>query len=99
MARASHQAIRGHPNRGHPRSILSRQRCRMDPGTGSRPWNSMARQLLVVARAEADPIAAGRENGNAAPEDPRAGTGMDSHVAERPARKGKGAPQFLRNLA
>src|SRR5213592_1571789 len=34
MARASHQAIRGHPNRGHPRSILSRQRCRMDHGTG-----------------------------------------------------------------
>ena len=43
----------GHGRRRHPRSLLPRQRRRLDSRARSRPRHSLGRQLLLVARAEA----------------------------------------------
>ena len=55
----------GHRRRGHARSLLPRQRRRLDPRARSRPRHPVGRQLLVVARAEAEPARAGREGRDA----------------------------------
>src|SRR5437899_6368675 len=71
----------------------------MDSGIGPRPWNSVGRELLVVARAKANAASTGRKDRNPTAEDPRAGTGMDSHVTQRTACEGKSTHQFLRSSA
>ena len=47
-----------HRHRGHARSLLPRQRRRVDPRARPRPRHSLARQLLHVARAEGARLAA-----------------------------------------
>ena len=58
-----------------PRSLLPRQRHRLDPRTRSRQGHSLRGQLLVLAAAEAEAPGAGGPRGCRAPEDagPRAG--------------------------
>src|SRR5437867_13009755 len=99
MARAPHPAIRRHGYRGNSRSILPRQRCRLDSRTGSWSGNSVGRELLFVARAKEDASATGREIPNRKTENTRAGIGMDSNVAEGTTRQRQGAYQFLRSIA
>ena len=55
LARAVPQGLRRHRRRGDARSLLPRQRRRLDSRARSRPRHSVGRQLLVVARAEAEP--------------------------------------------
>ena len=69
VARTSPAEVRRHGHRRHPRSLLSRQRRRLDSGTRSRPGHSVGRELLVLARAEAGAPAAGREDRERAAED------------------------------
>ena len=60
LARALPEGLSGHRRRRHPRSLLPRQRRRLDSRARSRPRHSVGRQLLVVARAEAEPAGSRR---------------------------------------
>src|SRR2546422_9743080 len=71
----------------------------MDSRTRSRPRNSVGRELFVVARAEAGPLATGREDGDRSSEDASAGTGLDPDVAEGTPCKRQGSDQFIRSAA
>ncbi len=73
VARALPGRVRGHRARRHPRSLLPRQRRRLDPR--ARPWprHPVPGQLLVVARAEAGPPGGRGE----------AGVGAAAHAAAR----------------
>jgi hypothetical protein len=84
---------------GHARSLLPRQRRRLDPRARSRLGIPVGRQLLVLAGAEAEPPRAGREEREPAPAHARARAGMDPHVAARAAGEGQGPPQPLRGPA
>ena len=53
--------LRRHGRRRHPRSLLPRQRRRAGFSNSTAAAASRGRQLLVVARAEAEPARAGRE--------------------------------------
>ena len=64
LARAVSQGLRGDRRRRDARSLLPRQRRRLDSGARSRPRHPVGRQLLVLAGAEAEPAAAGREGRN-----------------------------------
>src|SRR5437870_12341223 len=97
MARAPHPAIRRHGYRGNSRSILPRQRCRLDSRTGSWSGNSVGRELLFVARAKEDSPATGREIRNRKTENILAGIGRDSNVTEGTTRQRQGAYQFVRS--
>ena len=65
LARAVPQGLSGHGRRGHARSLLPRQRRRLDSRARSRPRHPLGRQLLVLARAEAEPARAGGEGRDA----------------------------------
>ena len=52
VARAVPRALSRHRHRGHARSLLPRQRRRLDPRARPRPRHPVAGQLLLVARAE-----------------------------------------------
>src|SRR6185503_13491808 len=69
MARALSQGIQGLGRGHHARSLFPRQRRRLDPRTGSRQGVPVGGQLLVVARAEAEPARARGETGIQAPAD------------------------------
>ncbi len=99
LARALPQGLRRHRRRRHARSLLPRQRRRLDSRARSRPRHSLGRQLLVVARAEAEPPAAGREGRDAQAADARARARMDPHVAARAPGQGQGAAERLRRPA
>ena len=87
----------GHRRRGHPRSLLPRQRRRLDPRARSRPRHPVEGQLLVVARAEADAPRARGEAGSGAPADDRARARVGAREPARAARQeGQGAPEQLR---
>ena len=53
VARALPPGVHGHRRRGHPRSLLPRQRRRLDPRARSRRRHPVGGQLLLLARAEA----------------------------------------------
>ena len=55
VARALPQGLHGHGRRGDARSLLPRQRRRLDPGARPRRGHSVGGQLLVLARAEEEP--------------------------------------------
>ena len=54
VAREVSRGISEHRHRGDARSLLPRQRRRVDPRTRSRPRHSVAGQLLLLARAEGE---------------------------------------------
>ena len=54
VAGALPRELSRHGDRGHARSLLPRQRRRLDPGAGPRPRHSVGGQLLLVAGAEGD---------------------------------------------
>ena len=65
LARALPEGLPGHGRRRHARSLLPRQRRRLDPRARSRPRHPVGGQLLVVARAEAEAARAGGEGRDA----------------------------------
>ena len=89
----------GHGRRGHARSLLPRQRGRLDPRARSRQRHPVGRQLLRLAGAEAEAPAAGREGREQAAAHAAARARLDSHVAARAPGQGQGAPQRLRGAA
>ena len=99
VARAVPAGVSRHRRRRHPRSVLPRQRCPLDPRARPRAGHPVRRELLVVARAEAG--AACRRG--------EADIGAAAHVAERarvgadgtqgPAGEREGAPQCVREAA
>ena len=62
VARALPEGLPRHGRRRHPRPLFPRQRRGLDPGARSRLGHSVAGQLLVLARAEAE---AARDRGEA----------------------------------
>ena len=60
LARAVPEGLSGHGRRGDARSLLPRQRRRLDSRARSRPRDSLGRELLLVARAEAEPAPASK---------------------------------------
>ena len=52
VARAVPRGVQGHRHRGHARSVLPRQRRRLDPRARPRQGHPVPGELLVVARAE-----------------------------------------------
>ena len=70
------QDYRGHGRRDHPRSLLPRQRRRLDPGARPRARDPLPGQLLGLARAEAEAPAAGGAPGVQPSADDRAGARM-----------------------
>ena len=99
LARTVSEGLRRHGRRRHARSLLSRQRRRLDSRARSRPRHSVGGQLLLVARAEAGPPRAGREGRNAPAADARARARMDSDVAARAAGQRQGAAERVRGAA
>ena len=99
LARAPSQGLSGHRRRRHPRSLLPRQRRRLDSRARSRPGHSLAGQLLVVARAEAAASRARGEGREPSPAHAAARARVDSHVAARPPGEGQGARHRLRGAA
>ena len=99
VARAVPQGLSGHGRRRDPRSLLPRQRRRLDSRARSRPRHSVGRELLVLARAEAAAAAARGEGRDAAAADARARARMDPDVAARAAGQGQGASERLRRAA
>ena len=99
LAREAPQGLPGHRRRGDARSLLPRQRRRLDPRARSRQRHSVGRQLLVVARAEAAAARARGEVREPAPAHAAARAGVDPPVAAGPPGQGQGAPQRLRAAA
>ena len=64
-----------------PRPLLPGQRHRLDPGDRARPRLSVRGQLLLLAGAEAQAPAAGREGGKRAAAGAGDGAGMDRRLA------------------
>ncbi len=67
VARTFPEGLPGHRGRGDARSLLPRQRRRLDSRARSRPRHSLRRQLHGMARAEAGPPATRGEDGEQAP--------------------------------
>ena len=99
VARALPEGLPGHRRGGDARSLLPRQRRRLDPRARSRLGHSLGRELLVVARAEAGTARAGGEVRDQAPAHAGARARVDPHVAARAPGQGQGAPQRLRGHA
>ena len=90
---------KGTGRRHHARSLLSRQRRRLDSRARSHARVSLGGQLLRLARAEAAAARARGEAGVEAPAHAAARARVDSHVAARAAGQGQGAPEPLRAAA
>ena len=86
LARALPQGLRRHGRRRDARSLLPRQRRRLDSRARSRPRHPLGRQLLVVARAEAEPPAAGREGRDRASSGPSSASSNGSACRRARAR-------------
>ena len=99
VARALPQGLRRHGRRGDPRSLLPRQRRRVDPRAGSRIGHPLGGELLVVARSEAAAPGGRGETGNEAATHAATGARLDPHVAARQAGEGEGQAQRLRRSA
>ena len=99
LARALLEGLQRHGRRRDARSLFPRQRRRLDSRARPRPRHPLGRQLLLVARAEVEPPAAGREGRNPQAADAGARARVDPHVAARPPVEGQGAAQRLRGAA
>ncbi len=99
LARAVPPRVPGHRGRGHPRSLLPRQRRRLDPRARPRPRLSVRGQLLRVARAEVRaPRPRGEAGVGAAPQ-AAPGARVGALVAARAPGEEQGAPRRVRRPA
>ena len=97
LARAASRRVSGHGRRRDARSLLPRQRGQVDSGARPRPGASVRRQLLLVARAEAEAAGSRREAGQRPAEDARPRAGVGPRVGQGPAGQEQGPHQGLRN--
>ena len=87
VARALPAGLRRHRRRHHPRSLLPRQRRRVDPRARPRPGHPLRGQLLELARAEAGAPRARRSKPDVKrAAHARARARVGAHGARRPAR-------------
>ena len=90
----------GHRRRRHARPLLPRQRRRLDSRARSRPRHPVGGQLLVVARAEAEPARSSKRSRRRKRQRTLAARArVDPHVAARAPGQGQGAPERLRGAA
>ena len=80
----------------HPRSLLPRQRRRLDPRAGPRPRDPLRGQLQRLADPEAGAPRAGGALRQDAQTHDREGAGVGADERVRPPREAEGAPQRLR---
>ncbi len=84
VARALPRGVQGHRRRRHPRSLLPRQRRRLDPRARPRQGAAVRGQLLLLARAEAG---AARRRGEAGVGPARARSRASSSGCARARRR------------
>ena len=90
------QNVSRHRGGGHPRSLLPRQRGRVDPRTRPRPRHPVEGQLQFLAGAEGSAPGAGGSDRVGAPEDDEEGTGMGAPEPQGAPGQEQGAPGALR---
>ncbi len=88
-----------HRHRGHARSLLPRQRRRLDPRARPRPRHSVAGQLLVVARAEGGAARQEERQQEGLQQDAREGARVGAPEPEGAPGEEQGAPAALRGAA
>ena len=96
LARAVPAALSRHRRRDHPRSLLPRQRRRVDPRARPRLGHSVQGQLLDLARAEGSPPRAGAEDRGRAHQGDEEGARVGAPEPEGPPGQEQGAPGALR---
>ena len=96
LARAHPQGLPRNRRGDHARSLLPRQRGRLDSRDGPRPGNPLRGQLLGLAGAEVGPPRRRAEDRLGPPPHPGAGTRMGAHGPQGPPVQGQGAPHRLR---
>ena len=83
LARAAPGRVQGRDRRGHPRSLLPRQRRPVDPRDRPLARHPVRGQLLRLARAEAEAAAAGGAQGVLAPAHDRGRARVGAHRTRR----------------
>src|SRR5450759_848677 len=96
MAGTRSGELPGHRGGGHPRSLLPRQRRRMDTRTGSRPRHPVEGQLLELAGTERRAPGDSADTTRRPRESDEAGTGMGAAKSERTPGEIEGAYRPLR---
>ena len=99
LARAASGRLRGHDRRGHPRSLLPRQRRELDPRARPRPGPPLQGQLLLLARAEAEAARDGGEVRVGAPAHDQAGARVGADEPQGPPHEVAGSLEPLRGAA
>ena len=96
MARAVPAEVSRHRDRRHARSLLPRQRRRVDPRARPRLRHSVEGQLHVVARAEGAAAAARSQAGGRAHQGDAEGARVGAHEPQGPPGEEQGAHRALR---
>ena len=99
LAGALPRRLQGNRRRGHARSLLPRQRRRVDPRARPGPRHPLSGQLLGLARAEAGAPSSGGEDRICTPPHARARARMGASRAARAACQVEGASRRLREAA
>ena len=99
VARAAPGRLQGHDRRGHPRSLLPRQRRGLDPRARPRVGPPLQGQLLLVARAEAEAARAGGEVRVGAPAHDQGRARVGAHQPQGPPHQVPCPPEPLRGPA
>ena len=99
VARAAPGGLQGHDRRGHPRSLLPRQRRGLDPRARPRVGPPLQGQLLLVARAEAEAARAGGEDRVGAPAHDQGRARVGADQPQGPPHQVAGALEPLRGPA
>src|SRR3954468_18017107 len=99
LARALPRGIQGHDHGRDARSLLPRQRRRLDPRARPRPRHPVPGQLLLVARAEAGAARARGEAGVGPPSPAPARARMGACGPACPPRQGEGPAGRIRAAA
>ena len=86
LARALPAGVPGHHRRGHPRSLLPRQRRGLDPRARSRRRHPLGGELLLLARAEEEAARGRGEGGVGAAADARRASSSGCAPRRAPAR-------------
>src|SRR5262249_35656161 len=99
VARTTPSEISRHSDRGDARSLLSRQRRRLDSGARPGSRHPVGRKLLFVARAKTREAATRGKGRESTSEDSRARAGVDKDGSTRATCEIKGANKRLRAIA
>src|SRR5258708_27355081 len=98
MAGALSGRVSERGDRGHARSLFSRQRRRVDLGTRSRSRDSLAGQLFLVARTKGPAPGSGRAAAGRARKNLETRVGMGANQSKSAAGQIQGALAALRRI-